>query len=190
MMPRILLRELDHTVGSLTGARQHLTVLSCNLVDSTQHAAQLDAEEQREIFATHHRGHRKRAFRRPCRRVSRRQRNSLFVDGLKPTWCVGVRRATTASWQSNSYPFGGLILLTRVSNKKPVTNSGNQHCIRVRLIGRNRLARAGLYVGRKPRLLSELGFAQYPSAKRTGYVSCLRRTRLSHRFRRYRLSKH
>lgn len=48
------LRKLDHAAGSSTGDRQHLTVLSCDLMDSTI-AAQLDAEEWRQIVTTYHR---------------------------------------------------------------------------------------------------------------------------------------
>ncbi len=39
----------------LTGERRHLTVLFCDLVDSTRIAAQLDPEEWREIVADYHR---------------------------------------------------------------------------------------------------------------------------------------
>src|SRR6266851_2604333 len=40
--------------SSLTGERRHLTVLFCDLVNSTQIAAQLDPEEWREIVAEYH----------------------------------------------------------------------------------------------------------------------------------------
>jgi len=39
---------------SLTGERRHLTVLFCDLVDSTSIAARLDPEEWREIVADYH----------------------------------------------------------------------------------------------------------------------------------------
>ena len=41
--------------SSLTGERRHLTVLFCDLVNSTSLAAQLDPEEWREIVADYHR---------------------------------------------------------------------------------------------------------------------------------------
>ena len=41
--------------GSLTGERRHLTVLFCDLVGSTEIAAQLDPEEWRELVAGYHR---------------------------------------------------------------------------------------------------------------------------------------
>src|SRR5246127_4213540 len=41
--------------SSLTGERRHLTVLFCDLVNSTSIAAQLDPEEWREIVADYHR---------------------------------------------------------------------------------------------------------------------------------------
>jgi class 3 adenylate cyclase len=41
--------------GRLTGERRHLTVLFCDLVNSTSIAAQLDPEEWREIVADYHR---------------------------------------------------------------------------------------------------------------------------------------
>jgi class 3 adenylate cyclase len=41
--------------GGLTGERRHLTVLFCDLVGSTEIAAQLDPEEWREVVAAYHR---------------------------------------------------------------------------------------------------------------------------------------
>jgi class 3 adenylate cyclase len=41
--------------SSLTGERRHLTVLFCDLVGSTEIAAQLDPEEWRELVASYHR---------------------------------------------------------------------------------------------------------------------------------------
>src|SRR5713101_7646534 len=41
--------------SGLTGERRHLTVLFCDLVNSTHIAAQLDPEEWREILAGYHR---------------------------------------------------------------------------------------------------------------------------------------
>ena len=41
--------------GGLTGERRHLTVLFCDLVGSTEIAAQLDPEEWREVVARYHR---------------------------------------------------------------------------------------------------------------------------------------
>jgi class 3 adenylate cyclase len=41
--------------SSLTGERRHLTVLFCDLVNSTSLAAQLDPEEWQEIVADYHR---------------------------------------------------------------------------------------------------------------------------------------
>src|SRR6516165_4537800 len=41
--------------ASLPGERRHLTVLFCDLVNSTSIAAQLDPEEWREIVANYHR---------------------------------------------------------------------------------------------------------------------------------------
>ena len=43
------------SVESQRGERRHLTVLSCDLVGSTQIAAQLDPEEWREVVAGYHR---------------------------------------------------------------------------------------------------------------------------------------
>src|SRR5437763_13519104 len=40
---------------SVTGERRHLTVLFCDLVNSTSIAAQLDPEEWREVIADYHR---------------------------------------------------------------------------------------------------------------------------------------
>ena len=50
-----LLRAVAEPHDSLTGERRHLTVLFCDLVGSTQIAAQLDPEEWREIVADYHR---------------------------------------------------------------------------------------------------------------------------------------
>jgi class 3 adenylate cyclase len=41
--------------GGLTGERRHLTVLFCDLVGSTEIAAQLDPEEWRDVVASYHR---------------------------------------------------------------------------------------------------------------------------------------
>ena len=41
--------------GALTGERRHLTVLFCDLVGSTEIAAQLDPEEWRDLLASYHR---------------------------------------------------------------------------------------------------------------------------------------
>src|SRR5947209_16519093 len=41
--------------ASITGERRHLTVLFCDLVNSTGIAARLDPEEWREIVAVYHR---------------------------------------------------------------------------------------------------------------------------------------
>ena len=48
----------------------------------------------------------------------------------------------------------------------------------------------GTYVGRKPRLLSELDFARYCPAKQTDCDSYLWRARLSDHFKRRRLRNH
>jgi class 3 adenylate cyclase len=50
-----LLRAVAEPHDRLTGERRHLTVLFCDLVGSTQIAAQLDPEEWREIVADYHR---------------------------------------------------------------------------------------------------------------------------------------
>jgi class 3 adenylate cyclase/tetratricopeptide (TPR) repeat protein len=47
--------EAEPRDGSLTGERRHLTVLFCDLVGSTEIAAQLDPEEWRETVAGYHR---------------------------------------------------------------------------------------------------------------------------------------
>jgi len=47
--------EVEPRDGGLTGERRHLTVLFCDLVNSTSIAAQLDPEEWREIVADYHR---------------------------------------------------------------------------------------------------------------------------------------
>ena len=47
--------ETEPRDGGLTGERRHLTVLFCDLVDSTALAAQLDPEEWRAIVADYHR---------------------------------------------------------------------------------------------------------------------------------------
>src|ERR1700730_894035 len=50
-----LLRAVAAPHDRLTGEQRHLTVLFCDLVGSTQIAAQLDPEEWREIVADYHR---------------------------------------------------------------------------------------------------------------------------------------
>ena len=50
-----LLRAPAEPHDGLTGERRHLTVLFCDLVNSTSIAAQLDPEEWREIVADYHR---------------------------------------------------------------------------------------------------------------------------------------
>src|SRR5215469_1422992 len=47
--------EVPHVVFSAGGERRHLTVLFCDLVGSTEIAAQLDPEEWREFVAGYHR---------------------------------------------------------------------------------------------------------------------------------------
>jgi class 3 adenylate cyclase len=49
------IRPVTETRDALTGERRHLTVLFCDLVNSTSLAAQLDPEEWREIVAGYHR---------------------------------------------------------------------------------------------------------------------------------------
>jgi class 3 adenylate cyclase/tetratricopeptide (TPR) repeat protein len=49
------IRPLTEPREALTGERRHLTVLFCDLVNSTSLAAQLDPEEWREIIAGYHR---------------------------------------------------------------------------------------------------------------------------------------
>jgi class 3 adenylate cyclase len=48
-------RRVTEPHYTLTGERRHLTVLFCDLVNSTRLAAQLDPEEWREIVAGYHR---------------------------------------------------------------------------------------------------------------------------------------
>ena len=72
--------ESEPRERSLAGERRHLTVLFCDLVNSTSIAAQLDPEEWREIVASYHRAAteaitRLRRLRRP---VSWRWRDGLF----------------------------------------------------------------------------------------------------------------
>src|SRR5262249_31343613 len=47
--------EVTPVAVSSTGERRHLTVLFCDLVGSTEIAAQLDPEEWRELVADYHR---------------------------------------------------------------------------------------------------------------------------------------
>lgn len=47
--------DTAHVTASAGGERRHLTVLFCDLVNSTSLAAQLDHEEWREIVADYHR---------------------------------------------------------------------------------------------------------------------------------------
>src|SRR5216684_6609828 len=49
------IRPVTEPNDGLTGERRHLTVLFCDLVNSTSIAAQLDPEEWREIVAEYHR---------------------------------------------------------------------------------------------------------------------------------------
>jgi zinc-ribbon domain len=47
--------EAEPRSSGLKGERRHLTVLFCDLVNSTSIAAQLDPEEWREVVADYHR---------------------------------------------------------------------------------------------------------------------------------------
>jgi hypothetical protein len=47
--------EVTPIAGSVGGERRHLTVLFCDLVNSTGMAAKLDPEEWRELAAAYHR---------------------------------------------------------------------------------------------------------------------------------------
>jgi class 3 adenylate cyclase len=47
--------ESESRGRGLAGERRHLTVLFCDLVGSTEIAAQLDPEEWREVVAAYHR---------------------------------------------------------------------------------------------------------------------------------------
>src|ERR1700726_2801723 len=48
-------RDSTRLVASAAGERRHLTVLFCDLVGSTEIAAQLDPEQWREIVGEYHR---------------------------------------------------------------------------------------------------------------------------------------
>ena len=111
----------------LTGERRHLTVLFCDLVNSTSIAAQLDPEEWREIVAEYHRaaasGH--RTLWRACRAVPWRRCDGLFRLSRRPTttmpsvlpapaWrCSRPYRSSTSTPRTQSSRRGSALIQAR-----------------------------------------------------------------------------